>query len=35
MAPHGDKDLGPNIGSDIAWLPDCSKPLPEPILTYH
>ena len=24
-----------NIGSGNGWLPDGTKPLPEPMLTYH
>ena len=35
MMSYGDRDLGPNIiGSDNGLLPDCTKPLPESMLTY-
>ena len=34
--PHGDIDLGQiNIGSDNGFLPNSTKPLPEPMVTYH
>ena len=34
VAPYGDKKLV-NIGSDNDLLPDGTKPLPEPMLTFH
>ena len=37
VMPFGDIDLGQqlNIGSGNGLLPDGTKPLPEPMLTYH
>ena len=32
--PYGNIDLG-NIGSGNDLLPDGTKPLPEPMVTYH
>ena len=34
VTPHGIGDLG-NTGSGNGLLPDDTKPLPEPVLTYH
>ena len=34
VTPYGDRDLV-NIGSGNGLLPDGTKPLPEPMLTYH
>ena len=34
VMPYGDRDRG-NIGSGNGLLPDGTKPLPEPMLTYH
>ena len=35
MTPYVDIDLKVNIGSGNGLLPDGTKPLSEPMLTYH
>ena len=35
VTPYGDMNLGQHIGSGNGLLPDGTKPLPEPMLTYH
>ena len=35
MMPYGDTEIRVNIGSGNGLLPDGTKPLPEPWLTYR